>query len=746
MSADRFDELVRDVLLERAPDTAPPELRARVAAVPHEVPLPRRPSRFPALAAGLAAMAVIGTLLVLAALHAVTVGPARPSPSPTAQSVPLAHFQGDGFGFDYPPSWRVSLDYRGSSATLVAVGTAGTSVACVRPTPGPSGVTGLGCAGMNDWTVPADGVVVLYHTQGSPGFPVAVTGLGPSPIPGATRVLVAGRLADRRETATSIEWRFDGQGLSAIEARFGVEAAPAARAQVEALVTSWRWGSALLAPPPSTAPTLSAASAWPFRAADALAPVVGPDGTVYVSTAPWAGGQGKIYALDPAGHVKPGWPFAPAGIVALGRPVVASDGTVYVAGFAATEAPQAPGSNAAFLWALDSSGRTRSGWPFAIQGTLAPAAPGAWLLVTPDGGVMFATSRAPTGGPATSEALALDHDGKAVPGWPVTLPGGISCYGGACTTMAADGTWYGMVLPAQGQDAEIVALHADGSAMAGWPVSIAGGEGFALGLDGSVYAWGVDTARADTRALPVIQRTRFVRLGSDGRPAQGWPVTITGCAGVPAIAPDGTLYSTAGCERIVGGVSQPPAEPERILALAPDGTERPGWPAPVPSGVLAWPYAPVEGLPSRAYSPSVGPDGTVYLPVHRPADYVRQGLLAFSSDGSPRSGWPVWLSGGLSLATPGGTGGGAGLIPFAFGRNATVYVSTSGGATASLLALRADGSVPPCWPVVVTDASPARTARFTSLAVLPDGSLLASGGMGSGSIVTVVPASGVCVP
>ena len=256
MNSDRFDDIVRDVLLERAPAETPPELRARVAAVPGEVRQPRWASRLLAVAGGVAAVAVIGAALaIVASLHAITVGPGGAGPSAAGATGPLAHFEGDGFGFDYPASWRVILEYRGASATLISVGTAGTSVACASPTPGPAGSTALECAGMNDWTVPADGVVVLYRAQGSPGFPAVIAGLGPSPVPGATRVSVAGRLADRLETRTSLVWRFDGQGTSAIEARFGIAAAPTARAQIEALVASWRWGGALPASPSSPGPS-----------------------------------------------------------------------------------------------------------------------------------------------------------------------------------------------------------------------------------------------------------------------------------------------------------------------------------------------------------------------------------------------------------------------------------------------------------------------------------------------------------
>ncbi len=86
MSTDRFDDIVRDVLLERAPAETPPELRARVAAVPGEVRQPRRASRLLEMAAAVVAAVIVGgTLLGLIGLRGLTVGPAPaviPTPPP----------------------------------------------------------------------------------------------------------------------------------------------------------------------------------------------------------------------------------------------------------------------------------------------------------------------------------------------------------------------------------------------------------------------------------------------------------------------------------------------------------------------------------------------------------------------------------------------------------------------------------------------------------------------------------------
>ncbi len=306
MSEDRFDETVRAVLLERAPKHTPPELRARVAAVAHELPLGslRGQSRLLAVAAGVAAFLLIGgALLGAIALRGVMVGTDLVHPTPSVSSAGLAHFEGQGFSFNYPATWRILLDYPASSGggSVVAVGTAGSDVACSTAAPGASDQGSLECLGMNAWSVPADGVIVAFRfedwrTPALPPLPGATTtptplglgmGLGASPMPGASRVSVDGRAADRVETGGSLIWRFDALDLTAIEARFGPENAAASRAEIEALVASWRWtGSA--APTPSPSATVSAQAAWPFRLADGSTPVRAPEDTLHVSTSPGA--------------------------------------------------------------------------------------------------------------------------------------------------------------------------------------------------------------------------------------------------------------------------------------------------------------------------------------------------------------------------------------------------------------------------------------------------------------------------
>ena len=446
--------------------------------------------------------------------------------------------------------------------------------------------------------------------------------------------------------------------------------------------------------------------AWSFRAADAGSAVLVPasDGTTYLATSPWGQtGQGKVYALDANGHVKPGWPFAPSGIAAFGTPAVSLDGTVYVYGWAfGKSAPGSAGSNAAWLWALDPAGQIKLGWPYAIQGSVLAGDVG--LTVRADGVVIFADWVTHSGGSPMYEAVAIDPDGHPRAGWPVTLPGRIVCGSGPCIAIGGDDTWYVMTSRGTDPSAEIVALRADGSAKPGWPVGIPGGEGFALGPAGTVYASGVDgTGAAGTAPGPKILRTRFMVLGPDGAPRPGWPVTIDGPAGIPSIAPDGTLYTTTGGEA---------GQLEQVFALGTDGRERQGWPYTLPTELAALPYAVGAGMPVRATSPYVGPDSTVYLPIYHAGNSSgAQGLLALTPDGQVASGWPVWLPSGAMFQYVGAfsTGGGGQLIPPVFGADGTAYIAVFWNGQGAIMGLDLSGREKPGWPYTLSAGGSAPT-------------------------------------
>ena len=466
--------------------------------------------------------------------------------------------------------------------------------------------------------------------------------------------------------------------------------------------------SASPASSPSPTPIPITAPTWSFRLASpgTLTPVLGADGSTYVATSPGGKtGQGKVYALDAAGRVKAGWPFAPAGIAAFATPAVATDGTVYALGWAwGRTAPQAAGTNAATLWALDPHGRVKPGWPQPVDGSPFMG-DGGGLVVRPAGGVIYTEGLA-AGGSSTYRAVALDANGRSVPGWPVSLPGGPLCYGGdPCEIgrVGTNGVWYALVQLGQGPGSEIVALRPDGTPAAGWPVQVAGGEGLLLGADGTVYAWGFDTNGVrPPSGVPKIVRTRFLEIDPDGRLRPGWPVTLDGPVSIPALGRDGTLYATTGGE--VGQV-------QRIVALSSDGIERAGWPYTLPSDLTVYPYSPAEGLPARTTGPSVGPDGMVYVPVYRTGQLgsAAQALLAIAPSGTVAAGWPVWLPAGARFGNVGefATGGGGQLVQPAFGSDGTIYVPVDQPTTTAgvVMAVDSSGREPSGWPLAAPAGS-----------------------------------------
>ncbi len=447
-------------------------------------------------------------------------------------------------------------------------------------------------------------------------------------------------------------------------------------------------------------PTPRPAAAWPFRIANGNLPVRAPDGTLYVSTGPsTSNGQAKVYALDAGGHVKQGWPYAPAGIVGFSRPVLGADGTVYAAGVRY-------GDNAgAKIFALDSAGDPKAGWSPQVEAAPTALTAGGNLFVAPDGDLIVVTWKAPTTRSAQAQQLAaLDSHGSLVAGWPVTLPGYLSCgtTGCAVPALAFDpgGTVYLEVGPALGfsKTFDIVAYAPDGTMRPGWPVRVPG-EGFTVAAGGTIYAWGVET---DGGQLPSttplrIVRTDFTAFDPSGQVRSGWPLAIPGPASPPYVAADGTLYIVTGAPDSVARVERigTGGQVHELFTLPP--TEQ------------AWSYGFGEGNPGRLASPTIGPAGTVYLQVLKDNSQT-QGVLAIAPDGSVPSGWPIWFSAGAAFESvaPFTTGSGGNVQPPAIAPDGTVFVAVrQPGGQGAVLGLGPDGAERQGWPFV--EATSART-------------------------------------
>jgi hypothetical protein len=200
-------------------------------------------------------------------------------------------------------------------------------------------------------------------------------------------------------------------------------------------------------------------------------------------------------------------------------------------------------------------------------------------------GRFIVTRRAPETG--TSQTLVFDREGRSVVVGPAELPvlvsdafDGASLGGGSAPLVARDGTTF--VLGEPDGRTMAFALDATGQVKDGWPylgdVGL-GRKGACTGLDQGCGTW---------------QATH-------------------------AIGPDGTLYLIQAAPHDRTGGS--------VVAIAPDGTVRPGWPVYLTrAGAAFW-------------SVSVGSDGTVYALAIEPEarDRTSATILAIAPDSTVRS-------------------------------------------------------------------------------------------------------------
>lgn len=173
---------------------------------------------------------------------------APPSPVTVTTEPLLTYGAGSPETFQYPASWRIISGYwspthNGPAVTWV-VGTGDFNLSCLVSE------TGVSC-GKPSWIVPDDGVVVAwYRSASNPGFSID-SPLGSSAAPGYMRVNLGGEAcrgsaagtclpADMIESPTGLVLYFNGNKISVLEARWGPDNAERSRAQVLALIDSWR--------------------------------------------------------------------------------------------------------------------------------------------------------------------------------------------------------------------------------------------------------------------------------------------------------------------------------------------------------------------------------------------------------------------------------------------------------------------------------------------------------------------------
>lgn len=447
-------------------------------------------------------------------------------------------------------------------------------------------------------------------------------------------------------------------------------------------------------PPPDPEPT---PGGWPYPADGTSQPVFGLHGTAYLlADAPEAAGddQSSLVAVDASGRVVPGWPIKEAVGSDFGQMLAGSDGSLYM-----EECGARPVGCA--LHRFGSDGVEPPGWPFEVptsSACLSDDQCSSYLVIGP-GGTAYLTSWHQTRN--QTQLIAIDGDGKVVPGWPVAVddPYGYS----AEPELGADGTLFILSGFDERENAwtSLAAFAADGSPRPGWPVSLPAIAGFRVGPRGTVvvvsFAPLADPSQGGL--CSDASRTVFTAFGLDGRTLPGWPRGSKGFASGPVIDAEGTVsYLSA-----LGNV----------YAHDRSGTVKVGWPVSVP-----------EVFPGCGfYGPYLGPDRTVYV--------LGAELDAILPDGS---GWRYRPTGGFKWpcfdmdCVP---------VPAApaFGPDGTVYVAVPLGDSSELVALDHDGLVKPGWPYPLP-VDPTKTPAPV-LTVSPDGRLYV--GLGDTMVLALDP-------
>jgi hypothetical protein len=469
-------------------------------------------------------------------------------------------------------------------------------------------------------------------------------------------------------------------------------------------------------------------------------------------------------------------------------PLVAPDGTVYVALPNGIVDPALPGPTRRWVVALDTAGRPKTGWPVVVELDPFPLIGDVLLLHGQRG--------------ATTWLDALDGRGRRVTGWPVALPDMV------CDAPRAAGDHAYLVCRTGDGSSRVIGVTGKGVEADGWPTSLGGAIVGAsvdatghldllVGNDGSpsagdrVWWTSVDENGVERRGVAItleeplygvsfapdgtaflrfnggvpsscpgnlpgrsytIETSSIAALDASGiRP--GWPYVSDDPLSRPVFGPDGTVFLTAGRVGYYTGGADVEANspPSRILALDQFGREREGWPVTLPFAAVAAGFSGEAGWSCQSplfylVPPVVTPAGTVFAlgrPTSADGYHAKTMLAAYRSDGSSSMSEPYVTSAALPSACFGIRNEPCfarlqpvtadGVLYLGIGPMGTV----STGYLDKLLALDAAGRIAG-WPLTLTT----RNGATTGLAARPGGGLLV-GRAGSGeSFVVAVDGRG----
>jgi hypothetical protein len=438
-------------------------------------------------------------------------------------------------------------------------------------------------------------------------------------------------------------------------------------------------------PQPSSSPDAFAVDGWPIAWSDDTAtPLLGPDGTLYLSVSKGDSLSATLIAVGPTGSAGTrrqidGTLVDPA--------QVSPDGTLYYI----SESPVTGKT----VYAYGAGGSPLTGWPVAgISGAV--AGPSGTLYAELNGQVVGIAADGTIG----PELTGVDPCVVEAPNLHFTR---------------SDGTVFALCWTNSNYTlGRVVVVDTAGQAVS--PPDQAQWSGMAIGPDGTVVVWRRNETPDGDRYL--VRDTQVAVVNDTGTPLAGWPVTLPGAVSMPAVGADGTVYLSLAGER---------ARVPQVAALR-AGHSVPGWPYRLPAG-----YQPrtdttgQPGRPSYPVPPIVGPDGGVFVVADKSA--TSESIFAIDRGGHLRPGWPATLPSRIDPLGAGvctdwcGTYYQTPLVGTSAGGSPLLYVHTGN----KILAFDQNGRLAPGWPKTLGDHSGlAAYAGWTWWSVTPDGGLAAA--------------------
>lgn len=462
----------------------------------------------------------------------------------------------------------------------------------------------------------------------------------------------------------------------------------------------------LMSPAPSFEPIV--ANGWPIALPPGRSgeyPIgywaeAGPDGTIYIT-------PGEYYdldrwatlaaAVDAKGHLRAAWLHPPVGDPLPPPTDFGSDGSIYVR--ECYPWGLGPGYSACLGWilyAFDPDGTLRYQWGGG-GGTLQ-------ILAGPSGTLYMQTE---------SGLSVLGRDGSVTS----TTSESVCYLGVGGLTPSAVIRPDGVLFAFCGDEQTGSSIQIFDPVSASVATATGRWQGMVMGPDGTVVVWYRDLGPHEEETPDTATAIHLAVMGSNGKPAAGWPVTVRGSASDPAVGQDGSVFVN---------VAPTANEPGRVVGLTKAGRTIAGWPVLLQMGTnhlmarIDTASGSIFGL-SAPFAPTVG-DGTVFDITQDATSQTS--IYAFDLGGATRPGWPAKLPGGL-----GTFGTGVCIDVCLDDYTVPMYVPAPGGTGllylqvgSQILALTESGQVAPGWPKSLQGSDDADD-NWVWWAAMPDGGL-----------------------